>query len=133
MSYINGDAEVVIRGVRCPKINHFPRHLRDLNMNSYFSPGRLFWLNSISVFRDQLYSRIRDEYGTNSQKYLFFYCSLINRIYIRGLGPCELYYMVSESEMVEIGVLLSSPSVEALSGCVESVIRLHEVNSVLGL
>lgn len=130
----------VVEGVRCPKLNDYLNYVRYVNSGVGPYPAVLFWQDTLSVFRDNLYNCVRNRYGTgygpeknnNSSSYNF-YVSLVDRIFVMGFGPSRLYYLVGGAELIEVGEIpLTSPC-----GCIframESVIGLHEVNFSLGL
>lgn len=130
-----------VEGVRCPKLNDYLNYIRYVNSGVGPYPAVLFWRDTLSVFRDNLYNIIRNKYGNEycPEKHNYstssynFYVSLIDRIFVRGFGPSRLYYSVGGSELIEVGEIPLTSPYGCIFRAVESVIGLHEVNFSLGL
>lgn len=126
-----------VEGVRCPKLNDYLNYVRYVNSGVGPYPAVLFWQDTLSVFRDNLYNSIRSKYGQDDSKHITssytFYVSLIDRIFVRGFGPSRLYYLVGGTELIEVGEIPLTSPYGSIFRAMESVIELHEVNSSLGL
>lgn len=129
-----------VEGVRCPKLNDYLNYVRYVSNGVGPYPAVLFWQDTLSVFRDNLYNCIRNRYGmgygpeknNNSSSYTF-YVSLMDRVFVKGFGPSRIYYLAGESELIEVGEIPLTSPYGSIFRAMESVIGLHEVNSSLGL